>query len=87
MLPYAPAGIVLILASFLVSRAAVSEAVDPNELKAQKWFLYPPLIIVYVFTLLVLLTWPLGLLIPLAEEYGRRIIPLQDELDFWVVAM
>jgi hypothetical protein len=41
ILPYAPAGIVLIMASFLVSRAALSEAGDVDKLEAQKWFLYP----------------------------------------------
>ncbi len=91
MLPYAPAGIVLILASFLVSRAALSEAVDPNELKAQKWFLYPSLIIVYVFALLVLLTWPLGLSIPLAEGYEHEFREsssrLYNEIDYWIIAV
>jgi hypothetical protein len=86
-LPYAPVGIVLILASFLVSRAALSEAVDLNELKAQKWFLYPSLIILYVFVLLALLTWPLGLLIPLADGYERHFSRLQNDLDYWVTAM
>ena len=86
MLSYAPVGIVLILASFLISRAALSEAVDPNELKAQKWFLYPSLIVVYVFTLLVLLTWPLVLLIPLADGYEHPFSRLQDNLDYWVTA-
>lgn len=91
MLPYAPAGIVLILASFLVSRAALSEAVDPDELKAQKWFLYPSLIIVYVFALLVLLTWPLGLSIPLAEGYEHEFREsssrLYNEIDYWIMAV
>lgn len=87
ILPNAPAGIVLILAGFLVSRAALSEAVDSNELKAQKWFLYPSLIIVYVFVLLALLTWPLVLLIPLADGYERHFSRLQDDLDYWVIAM
>jgi hypothetical protein len=63
-----PASIVLIPASFIISRAALSEAADPNELKAQKWLIYPSLIIVYVSVLLGLLLWPLGLLFPLAEE-------------------
>ena len=91
MLPYAPAGIVLILASFLASRAALSEAVDPNELKAQKWFLYPPLIIVYVFALLVLLTLPLGLSIPLAEGYEHEFREsssrIRNEIDYWIMAV
>ncbi len=91
MLPYAPAGIVLILASFLVSRAALSEAVDPNELKAQKWFLYPSLIIVYVFALLALLTWPLVLSIPLAEGYEHEFREsssrFSNEIDYWIMAV
>jgi len=91
MLPYAPAGIVLILASFFVSRAALSGAADPNELKAQKWLLYPSLIIVYVFVLLVLLTWPLGLLIPLAEGYEHALREsssrLYNEADYWIMAV
>ena len=91
MLPYAPAGIVLILASCLVSRAALSEAVDSNELKAQKWLLYPPLIIVYVFVLLVLLAWPVGLLFSLAEGYERDFresyYRLSNETDYWVMAV
>jgi len=51
-LPYAPAGIVLILAGFLASRAAIAETGDPKKLKAQKWLLYPSLITVYIFVLL-----------------------------------
>jgi hypothetical protein len=81
---------VLIPASFIVARAALSEAGDPGELKAQKWLLYPSLIIVYVFVLLVLLTWPLGVLIPLALEYElnhRDYYPqFLDALDYWTVA-
>ncbi len=91
LLPYAPAGIVLILASFLVSRAALSEAVDPNELKAQKWLMYPSLIIVYVFVLLVLLAWPVGLLFSLAEGYERDFresyYRFSNETDYWFMAV
>jgi hypothetical protein len=90
-LSYATSGIVLILASCLVSRAALSEAVDSNELKAQKWFLYPSLIIVYIFVLLALLTWPLGLSIPLAEGYEHEFREsssrLRNEVDYWVMAV
>lgn len=81
---------VLIPASFIVARAALSEAGDPDELKAQKWLLYPSLIIVYVFVLLVLLTWPLGLLVPLALECeqnaGDSYPQLRDALRYWTVA-
>ena len=85
-----PSFIILIPAGFLVSRAALSEAGDPNELKAQKWLLYPPLIIVYVFVLLALLTWPLGLLIPLADGYEHTLREsssrFNNETDYWIMA-
>jgi len=88
-LSYAPGGIVLILASFLASRAAVAEAGNPEELKAQRWLLYPSLIMVYVFVLLTLLTWPLVFL-PLADEYENTLIGssghFDNETDYWIVA-
>jgi len=62
-----PSFIVLIPASFIVARAALSETEDPGQLKTQKWLIYPSLIIVYVSVLLGLLLWPLGLLFPLAK--------------------
>jgi hypothetical protein len=40
-----PFSIVLIPASFIVARAALSEAGDTDELKAQKWLFYPSLIV------------------------------------------
>ncbi len=86
VLPASPACVVWILASFLVSRAALSQTEEPNELKAQKWLLYPSLIIVYAFVLLGLLTWPLWLLVPLAEGYEHSFSRLQDDLDYWVMA-
>ena len=89
-LPYAPVGIVLILASFLASRAAVAEAGDPEKLKAQKWLLYPSLIIVYISVLLVLLTSPLVVLIPLADAYEHTFIEsisrFDNETDYFIVA-
>lgn len=78
---------VLVMASFVVSRAALSEAENPKELKAQKWFLYPPLFIVYVFVLLALLAWPLPVLFSVAEEYERHFSRLQEDFDYWLVAM
>lgn len=90
LLPYPLVGIVLILASFLTSRAAIAEAGDPKELKAQRWLLYPALIIVYVFVLLTLLTWPL-LFVPLADEYEHTLIKsidrFENESDYWPVAV
>jgi hypothetical protein len=85
-----PSFIVLIPASFIVSRAALSEAADTDELKAQKWLIYPSLIIVYVSVLLGLLLWPLGLLFPLAEELEHTTresdVWLGDDLHYWRMA-
>ncbi len=88
-LAIAPTGsvfVVLILASFLAARAAVSEAGDLNELKAQKWLLYPSLFGVYGFLLLALLTWPL-VLIPLAEGYEDTLSRIPGHPGYWVMAI
>jgi hypothetical protein len=82
--------IVLILAGFLASRAALAEAGGPKELKAQKWLLYSSLIIVYFFVLLALLTWPLGFLLPLADAYEHTLIEsvsrFDNEGNYWIMA-
>ena len=78
---------VLVITSFIVSRAALSETDNAQELKAQKWFLYPPLIVVYLFALLVLLMWPLIVFLPVAEAYERRFSRLQDDFGYWFVAI
>ena len=84
--PTTPVFVVLVLASFLAARAALSEAGDPRELRAQKWLLYPSLIVVYGFILLVLLTWPL-VLIPLAEEYEDSLSRFSGDPGYWVMAL
>jgi len=76
----------LVSASFLASRAAISQTPESKQLKAQKWLLYPPLIVVYGFVLGVLLILPLLLLIALAEKYETHFGRLQSELDYWFVA-
>lgn len=40
-----PSFIVLLPASFIVSRAVLSETADAGELKSQKWLIYPSLIV------------------------------------------
>ena len=89
-LPYPPAGIILILAGFLCSRAALSVDTDTEKLKAQKWLLYPSLIIVYFFVLLALLTWPL-IFLPLVDEYEHTLIEsisrFSNETDYWFMAI
>jgi len=86
-----PSFIILIPASFIVSRAALSVADDHKIPGPQKWLIYPSLIIVYVFVLCVLLSWPLGILIPLAEEFEHSImtsyVRFADDLDYWIMAM
>ncbi len=78
--------VALVLAGFIASRAAISQTADSRQLKAQKWLLYPSLIVVYGFVLGVLLMWPVMVVIPLAEEYEGHFSRLQGELDFWFVA-
>ena len=77
---------VLILASFVASRTAISEAGDVSELRAQKWLLYLSLIAVYGFVLLALLMWPL-ILIPVAEEYEDSMSRFSGDSRYWVTAM
>ena len=85
-----PSFIILIPASFIVSRAALSVAEDHKKPGAQKWLTYPSLIIVYVFVLSALLSWPLGILIPLAEGFERTIrasnVRFADDLHYWIMA-
>lgn len=85
-----PSFIILIPASFIVSRAAISIAGEHKIPGSQKWLTYPSLIIVYVFMLCVLLSWPLGILIPLAVELERSIrasnARFADDLDYWIMA-
>lgn len=70
-----PSSIVLIPASFIVARAALAEAADPNELKSQKWLIYPSLTIVYLFIGCGLFFWPAFLLLECADgmEHPRWI--------------
>ncbi len=88
-----PSFIILLPVSFIVARAVLSESTDPSELKAQRWLIYPSLIIVYVSVFLGLLLWPLGLLFPLAEALEHTIresnVPfsdLRDDLHYWRMA-
>jgi hypothetical protein len=86
-----PSFIVLIPASFIVARAALSEVGDPSELKAQKWLLYPSLIIVYSFVLFWLLAWPAFVFAAAAYEWEHNFrsstyLQFADDLCYWTVA-
>jgi len=62
---------VLGLASFLVARAGLSAASDLDELKAQKWLMYPGLLVIYIPLLLFILFWPAGILLPIAADLDQ----------------
>jgi hypothetical protein len=85
-----PSFIILIPASFIVSRATLSVVEEHKIPNPQKWLIYPSLIIVYVFVLSALLTWPLAILIPLAEEFESsiraRYFRFADDLSYWIMA-
>lgn len=59
---------VLALASFLVARAGLSAVSDLDELKAQKWLMYPGLLVVYIPLFLFIMFWPAGILLPIAAD-------------------
>lgn len=63
-----PSFIVLLPASFIVARAVLSETADSSELKAQKWLIYPSLVVAYLFIAFWLLIWPVFPLFALAED-------------------
>lgn len=85
-----PSFIVLIPASFIVARAALSEAGDISKLKAQKWLIYPSLIIVYSFVLFWLLAWPAFALTTAAYEWEHNVRSsypqFADDLHYWIMA-
>jgi hypothetical protein len=82
---------VLITASFIVSRATLSVAGGSNELGDQKWFIYPSLIIVYLFLFFWLLVWPIIPLFLIASGYDHAKIDMfpwntGDETPYWTLA-
>ncbi len=85
-----PSFVVLLPASFFVARAALSETADPNELKSQKWLIYPSLIIVYSSVLSCLLAWPALVLPAAAYELERNVRSsypqFDDDLRYWIMA-
>jgi len=63
-----PLFLLFLLASFCASRAVLAVAESRHEeLGAQKWLIYPSLILVYGVALLVVLAWPFALSILLVE--------------------
>jgi hypothetical protein len=89
--------IVLLLASFIISRATLSAIGDHEKLKAQKWLLYPCLTPVYLALLGALLAAPLLGVVPLAYELEQQFIGRVEggefigrleggERQYWLVA-
>jgi len=68
-----PTGAILIAASFIAARAALSVVEDATLLKAQKWLLYPSLMTVYLGLLGVFLALPLLGLVPLWEGWENTL--------------
>ena len=50
--------LLLILASFILARAAIYTAGDTKELGGQRWLLYPSLLIVYIPLAVLVVIWP-----------------------------
>lgn len=84
-----PTGAILIAAGFIAARAALSVVEDATQLKAQKWFLYPSLIVVYLALLGSLLGLPLFGLIALAYDFEHTIratYKIGDDMSYWLAA-
>jgi hypothetical protein len=82
---------ILVAVSFILSRTTLSVVDNHNELKAQKWLIYPSLIIVYGFALFSLLLWPIPLLFELASGYDHAKIDMfpwstGNETPYWTLA-
>jgi len=68
-----PLLVVLLPASYIVGRAALSRARNAGQsLGGQKWLVYPPLLIVSVPLLTGLLFWPLGVGGAIADDVWRH---------------
>jgi hypothetical protein len=78
-----PTFIILLLASFALSRAAVSMVAEPDELRGKQWLIYPSLVIVYVSLLCLLLLWPLLLVYSPAVGFRHNRILYDQYLAFY----
>ncbi len=81
--------VILVTASYIVSRAAMSLSDYNIQVKAQKWLLYPPMIIVTLFLAGVLLLLPLSILIPIAENLESTMMQtykISIDDSYWYVA-
>lgn len=77
-------------ASFILSRSTLSVVDNHNELKAQKWLMYPSLVIVCGVVLFSLLLWPIPLLFELASGYDHAEVDMfpwdtGSETPYWTI--
>ncbi len=93
--------ILFLFASFIFSRAALSTVKDTNQLKGQKWLIYPSLFIIYIFVAFWLFFGPVVALGCLADgmEHPRylgfgsdlsKVFPWSEndiELAYWPIAI
>lgn len=81
--------VILVTASYIVSRAALVAANDRDELRGQKWLIYPSLIIVTLFFVGVLLSIPLSILVPIADSMKQTTMEthnISKDDYYWLLA-
>ena len=86
---FPPAYLLLVPASYLVSRAAMSLSNHEIQVKAQKWLIYPSIIAVTLFLAGVLLLLPLSILIPIAEGLESSMMQtykIRIDDNYWYMA-
>ena len=86
---FPPAYLLLVPASYVVSRAAMSLSNYNIQVKAQKWLIYPSMIIVTFFIAGVLLLLPLSILFPVAENLESTMMQtykIKIDDNYWYVA-
>ncbi|MFC1781924.1 hypothetical protein ACFLZ8_06660 [Planctomycetota bacterium] len=81
--------ILLVPASYLVSRAAMSLSNYNIQVKAQKWLIYPSLILVTLVFAVALLLVPLFVLVPVAENLEHTLMEthnIDSDDHYWYLA-
>jgi hypothetical protein len=86
---------IILLASFILARAAISTVKDTKQLGGQKWLLYPSLLVVYI-PLLIIFIWPVIPVVILGEQSYGHTFPFSQKLGiapgslnesfFWILA-
>jgi len=90
---------ILLLASFILARAAIYTVGDAKELGGQKWLIYPSLLIVYIPLLILTVIWPVITVVVIAETQTQTLsyhsnhlglipnyYPSSKFYTFWILA-